>query len=96
MGKIVTIYLTDAESVELKAFCDENQCTQYSALKTALRELLVRPIQKAEETPLINPEDEPLETPPEDDETPEERQQNDEANTSETGRFFIKLIKKKK
>ena len=49
MGKITSIYLTDEESIELKKFCDENQCTQYSALKTALRELLSKPIQKTEE-----------------------------------------------
>lgn len=43
MGKIVSIYLTDEEHAELKKFCEENQCTQYSALKTALRELVSRP-----------------------------------------------------
>ena len=43
MGKITSIYLTDEESKELQKFCEENQCTQYNALKTALRELLFKP-----------------------------------------------------
>ena len=33
MGKIVTIYLSDDEARELKSFCDENQCTQYSVAR---------------------------------------------------------------
>ena len=45
LGKIVTIYLSDEEAKELKEFCDENQCTQYSALKTAVKQLLSRPVQ---------------------------------------------------
>ena len=49
MGKIVTIYLSDEETRDLKEFCDENQCTQYSALKTAVRQLLSKPIQWEEE-----------------------------------------------
>jgi hypothetical protein len=36
LGKIVAIYLSDAEAKDLK-FCNENQCSQYSALKTAAR-----------------------------------------------------------
>ena len=50
MGKITSIYLTDEEHKELEKFCEENQCTQYSALKTALKELLYKPIEKTEET----------------------------------------------
>jgi len=42
MGKLTSIYLTDDEAAKLKKFCDENQCTQYSALKTAIRELMSR------------------------------------------------------
>ena len=49
MGKMTSIYLTDEEVAELKKFCNENQCTQYSALKTALRELLCKPIKETEE-----------------------------------------------
>ena len=49
MGKIVTIYLSDGEARDLKEFCDENQCTQYSALKTAVRQILSKPIQQDEE-----------------------------------------------
>ena len=49
MGKITSIYLTENEAKQLEKFCEENQCTQYSALKTALRELLSTPI-KEEET----------------------------------------------
>ena len=48
MGKIVTIYLTDEETTGLRRFCEENACSQYTAIKTGLRELLSRP--KAKET----------------------------------------------
>jgi len=53
MGKIVTVYLTDEEAKELKQFCEENQCTQYSAMKTALKEILFKPMKETEETPLL-------------------------------------------
>ena len=49
MGKIVTIYLSDEEARELKEFCDENQCTQYSALKAAVKQILSKPTQREEE-----------------------------------------------
>ena len=49
MGKIVTIYLSDEEARELRDFCDENQCTQYSALKTAVKQILCAPMQREEE-----------------------------------------------
>ena len=49
MGKIVTIYLSDEEARELRSFCDENQCTQYSALKTAVKQILSKPMQWEEE-----------------------------------------------
>jgi len=48
MGKITSIYLTDGEAKKLEKFCEENQCTQYSALKTALRELLLKPAEENE------------------------------------------------
>ena len=48
MGKITSIYLTEREAKQLEKFCEENQCTQYSALKTALRELLLKPAQEDE------------------------------------------------
>jgi hypothetical protein len=51
MGKIVTIYLSDDEARNLKDFCDENQCTQYSALKTAVKQLLSGPVQTEKEVP---------------------------------------------
>jgi len=44
MGKITSIHLTHEEVAELKKFCKENQCAQYSALNTALRELLAKPV----------------------------------------------------
>ncbi len=50
MGKIVTIYLTDEEAKSLTRFCEENSCSQYSAIKTGLRDLLNRPVTK-EATP---------------------------------------------
>lgn len=40
MGKMTSIYLTDQEVADLERFCEENQCTKYSALKTALRQLV--------------------------------------------------------
>jgi len=48
MGKITSIYLTDGEAKKLEKFCEENQCTQYSALKTALKELLLKPAEENE------------------------------------------------
>lgn len=53
MGKITSIYLTDEEAAELKKFCEENQCTQYSALKAVLRELLSKPMKEKEESTTI-------------------------------------------
>ena len=61
MGKIVTIYLSDDEARDLKEFCDESQCTQYSALKTAVRQMLYRPVQSEEDEPQ-EIEEEPEET----------------------------------
>jgi len=68
MGKITSIYLTDKELGELKKFCEENQCTQYSALKTALRELTSKPVKEESspitpqnETPQVLESDEPSE-----------------------------------
>jgi Holliday junction resolvase len=49
MAKIVTIYLSNEEAKELQEFCNENQCTQYSALKTAVKELLSKPMYLEEE-----------------------------------------------
>ena len=46
MGKIVTIYLTDEETKSLTRFCEENSCSQYTAIKTGLKELLNKPIPK--------------------------------------------------
>jgi len=53
MGKVASIYLTDEEIAELKKFCNENQCTQYLALKTALNELLYRPVKRTDEDSYI-------------------------------------------
>ncbi len=50
MGKITSIYLTDEEVAELKKFCSENQCSQYSVLKTALKELLSKSLKTTRET----------------------------------------------
>ena len=44
MGKITSIYLTDEEAVELKKFCEDNQCTQYSALKSAIKEIISKSV----------------------------------------------------
>ena len=54
MGRIFTVYLSDEESLQLKSFCDENQCTQYSALKTAVKELLSKPIKSIVEEQVGN------------------------------------------
>ena len=61
MGKIVTIYLTDDEARELKTFCDENQCTQYSALKTAVKQLLSKDKGSTSEIGMTQADDEPTE-----------------------------------
>ena len=58
MAKIVTIYLSDEEARELKTFCEENTCTQYSALKTAVKQLLFKSVLLEEDGP-----EEPLEEP---------------------------------
>jgi hypothetical protein len=61
VGKVTSIYLTDEEASELKRFCEENQCTQYSAIKTGLRELIAKP--KTESAEVEQPdEDEEEET----------------------------------
>ena len=49
LGKMVSLYLFDIEARNLKAFCDENQCTQYSALKTAVLQLVSNPMESIEE-----------------------------------------------
>lgn len=61
MGKVTSIYLTDEEASELKRFCEENQCTQYSAIKTGLRELLAKP--KTESTEVKRTDEEEGEEP---------------------------------
>jgi len=58
VAKIVTIYLSDEEARELKTFCEENTCTQYSALKTAVKQLLFKSVLLEEDGP-----EEPLEEP---------------------------------
>ena len=49
MGKVTSIYLTDEEAAMLKEFCSANGCTQYTAIKTALRDMLAGSIDKKEE-----------------------------------------------
>ena len=49
LGKMVSIYLTDKEADDLKRFCEDHNCTQYSAVKTAIRELLLRSIKGTSE-----------------------------------------------
>jgi hypothetical protein len=61
MGKVITVYLSDEETRHLKDFCDENQCTQYSALKTAVRQLLFRPLDGYEEDEPSSYTDRPVE-----------------------------------
>jgi len=57
MGKITSIYLTEDEAKQLEKFCEENECTQYSALKTALRELLLKPV-KENKAPAVDEKEE--------------------------------------
>ena len=59
MGKITSIYLTDEEAKQLEKFCEKNQCTQYSALKTALRELLSTSIKEEKPSTLEEEETSP-------------------------------------
>ena len=51
MGKIVTIYLSNDEARRLQEFCDANKCTQYSALKTAVKQILSEPISRDDGSP---------------------------------------------
>ncbi len=51
MGRITSIYLSDEEAKQLKRLCEDNQCTQYSALKAAIRELLSMPIEEETTVP---------------------------------------------
>jgi len=89
IGTIVTIYLSNEEARDLQDFCDENQCTQYSALKTAVKQLLSKPRQWEEATQEIK-EEIPQETEEEsqeenlinDDEVEESIEQPDEEETS--------------
>ena len=87
MGKIVTVYLTDEEASELKQFCEENQCSQYSVMKTALKEILFKPVKETVEEPFQieeevpegeAPENETLEKDSEDGEITEDEKQADE------------------
>jgi hypothetical protein len=41
--------LTDEEVSDPKQFCEENQCSQYSVMKSTLKEILFEPIVKIEE-----------------------------------------------
>jgi len=83
MGRITSLYLTDDESAELKKFCDENQCTQYSALKAALRELLSKPLNKGEETPIT---EETINT--------QSIKQKEESKQTSEERLLLELLKK--
>jgi len=77
MGKITSIYLTDEEAIQLKKFCDENQCTKYSALKIAVKELLSKPIEETEEETPITEEVEFTRQNYEDDKATEENEQTE-------------------
>ena len=57
MGKVVTIYLSDKETRDLKTFCDENRCTQYGALKTAVKQLLYTSMDSYETDAVIEEQD---------------------------------------
>lgn len=46
--QMVTLNLTGEEASELKEYCLENQCTQHTAVQTALKELLSRPAKPSE------------------------------------------------
>lgn len=46
----MTIYLSDEEAKELEKFCSQNNCSRYSTLKLALRELMTKST-KEEEKP---------------------------------------------
>ena len=94
MGKIVTIYLTDDEARELKTFCDENQCTRYSALKTAVKQILSQPLQcKEEETQDIIEEnqEEDIIIDEVDEETLEESEEDEEIEEETKGSHKLTL-----
>ena len=98
MGKIVTIYLSDAEARDLENFCDENRCSQYSALKIAVKELLSKPIVKMEEETLITNEEEASkiieEEFIEENEEPEAIEQTIETDIKTTRELLRRFLKK--
>ena len=50
LGKVTSIYLSDEEAAELKKFCEENNCTQYAVIKTAMKEMISKRIKNITET----------------------------------------------
>lgn len=96
MGKIVTIYLSDEEARDLKEFCEENRCTQYSVLKTALRDILYKPVKLAIEEEPTSHEDEPLEVQTPEIETEEgiseEKEQTKKEGTSNAPSLLRRLL----
>ena len=93
VGKVVTIYLSDEEARDLKGFCDENRCTQYSALKTAVKQLLYRPVESAFEDTWVedtsNDEDQE-----EDTELGEETEEIEEIEENKTQDHMSELVRK--
>ncbi len=79
MGKIVTVYLSDEEAKDLKTFCDDNRCTQYSALKTAVKELISKPIEEVRDKRLNHIEEMSSEKDPVEEELPREKKNTNNA-----------------
>jgi len=98
LGKIVTVYLTDDEASDLRSFCDENQCTQYSAQKTALRDLIYKPVKLEMEEEPTDHEDEPMEVQPSEVGTEEgtikEKEQVKKEETSTVDSILRRLVEK--
>jgi hypothetical protein len=49
MAKVMTVYLSNEELRDLERFCTQNNCSQYGALKMALKELLHQSVKEEKE-----------------------------------------------
>ena len=94
MGKIVTVYLSDEEAKDLKTFCDDNRCTQYSALKTAVKELLSKPVKQVKDKQLIRIVESSSEKDPIKEKSPDEKKETNEAEADSLDELLKQLMSK--
>jgi len=94
MGKIVTVYLSDEEVKDLKTFCDDNRCTQYSALKTAVKELISKPVKQVNDKQFIRIVESSSEKDLIKEESPREKKETNEADASSLNELLKQLMAK--